>query len=290
MSPMATGFVGGTGRSGTTIVGQLLGSHPAYEMIPIEVRFIVGPGGLCDLVEGRKPFGVFRSKILGPWFHRELADGQVRGLHQIVNLTELELGLDALRRGLASNPRAAGRRFVHRLLDPIAAAGNATGWVEQTPPNVLAAPCIARLFPAMKLIHVIRDGRDVACSVAPLGWGPDDIIDGLDWWADRLERGFSATAALPSDRVHVVRIEALARDERDLEYVRLLAFLGLDDDPAMRAFFESRLTPANAHIGRWLDDVPAARRRSFEAHHRALMDGMRARGVAADCLSGVRAA
>lgn len=287
---MATVFVGGTGRSGTHIVGELLGSHPAYEVIPIEVRFIVGPGGLCDLVEGRKPFDVFESKVLGPWFHRELVNGQVRGLHKILDLAELVLALDALRRELSGNPRAAGRRFVHRLLDPIAAAGNAIGWVEHTPPNVLAAPCIARLFPAMKLIHSTRDGRDVACSVAPLGWGPDDIIEGLDWWADGLERGLAATAALPADRVHVVRLEALARDDRDLEYARLLAFLGLDDDPAMRAFFESRLTPADAHIGRWVDDVPADRRQEFEAHHRALTDGMRARGVAVDYLSGARAA
>ena len=32
-------FVGGTGRSGTTIVAQLIGHSAAYELGPIEVRF-----------------------------------------------------------------------------------------------------------------------------------------------------------------------------------------------------------------------------------------------------------
>jgi len=38
-------FVGGTGRSGTTVTAMALGSHPRIHMVPIEVRFIVDPGG-----------------------------------------------------------------------------------------------------------------------------------------------------------------------------------------------------------------------------------------------------
>lgn len=45
-------FVGGTGRSGTWILYKSLGSHRAIHIFPAELRFIVDPGGLLELVNG----------------------------------------------------------------------------------------------------------------------------------------------------------------------------------------------------------------------------------------------
>lgn len=42
-------FVGGTGRSGTTILTELLGSHPEIYSLPVETRFIIDPDGIMDL-------------------------------------------------------------------------------------------------------------------------------------------------------------------------------------------------------------------------------------------------
>jgi HEAT repeat protein len=55
--PMRTIFVGGTGRSGTTITSGLLGRHPAWKRLHTEVKFISNHGGLSDLVEGRTTRG-----------------------------------------------------------------------------------------------------------------------------------------------------------------------------------------------------------------------------------------
>jgi hypothetical protein len=271
-------FVGGTGRSGTTIVAKLLGSHPAYEMIPTEVRFIGDRGGLCDLVEGRVPLRRFKRDILGRWFYREVKDGTARGLHLFMDREPVERAVESLKRELRSDPWAAGRAFAHRLLDPVATASGARGWIEMTPANVQVAPSLLRLFPDMQLVHSVRDGRDVACSVAPLIWGPNDVDEALDWWADQLEQAFTACESLPPDRVLTVRMEDLVVHEREREYARLLAFLGLDNDPAMRAFFASRVSAERAHIGRWAEQVPADRRPAFEAHHRRLVGDLRARG------------
>lgn len=271
-------FVGGTGRSGTTVTARLLGAHPTCHVIPIEVRFITDPGGLCDLAAGRVPFPRFRRRLLGRWSHRVLANGEQRGLDQILDRTTIESALPALRDGISRDPWQAAGRFVSRLLDPLAAAANAERWIEMTPGNAHAAPDLLRMFPDMRLIHSIRDGRDVACSVAPLPWGPSTAEEGLEWWATSLEEAFVACDGLPSDRLLEVHLEDLVGRDREAQYERILAFAGLDDDPTMRAYFEAEVTERRAHIGRWVEDIPADRAAEFVARYQALVDGFRERG------------
>ena len=58
-------FVGGTGRSGSTIVGDLLDHHPAVTMtLPSEVRFITGNNGIADaLAKAGKPAGLKAAEL-----------------------------------------------------------------------------------------------------------------------------------------------------------------------------------------------------------------------------------
>ena len=86
-------LVGGTGRSGSTIVGHLLDHHPELTLTrPMEVRFITGNDGLADAlaVATRKP-GSDRAeaaaqlavdRLLHRWFER----APEVGLHQSMTI------------------------------------------------------------------------------------------------------------------------------------------------------------------------------------------------------------
>jgi len=45
--------------------------------------------------------------------------------------------------------------------------GHAGIVVEKNPRNVLRVPFVRQVFPEGKIVHIVRDGRDVACSMAP---------------------------------------------------------------------------------------------------------------------------
>ncbi|MEI7743080.1 MAG: sulfotransferase [Chloroflexota bacterium] len=267
-------FVGGTGRSGTTITAKILGAHPDYWMVPFEVRFLSDNGGLCDVVDGKASVGKFERLVTGRWFDR----GPKQGLHLLADKPTLAAAVRELGAGMDKEPLAAAARFVDRVLGPGTQAMGAKGWIEMTPGLVQVAPALARIFPEGRMVHSVRDGRDVACSVVPLKWGPGDLNKALDWWAVELLEAFEACAKAPADRVLTVQLEMLIADAREAEYTRLLAFAGLADDPAMRGFFENSATPERSHRGRWRTDVPADVLPGFAARYRATVDKLLAAG------------
>ena len=63
-------FVGGTGRSGTTVTGRLLAAHPDWVMLPSETKFITGYNGLCDLVRGKASWAEFLQVVRGREFKK----------------------------------------------------------------------------------------------------------------------------------------------------------------------------------------------------------------------------
>lgn len=269
-------FVGGSGRSGTTITGRLLGAHAAYRVLGIEIRFISDPFGLVHLAEGRTSLRRFRARLLGHWFARR----EIYGLQRLFQRGDIEARLPELRLRLASDRWLAGRAFAHDLLDPFALAAGARGWIEQSPTNARVAPGLLRMFPGARVIHVVRDGRDVACSLIKQPWGPKELHAALEWWARRYRWSAEACAAVPPDQALTIRMENLMVLDREATLARMLAFTGLEEDDAIRSYFDGTATVDRAHVGRWQDDVPAPERAAFEAHHEALVADLARRGLA----------
>jgi len=278
-------FVGGTGRSGTTVMGDLLGSHKDIRTsVPIEIKFLANKSGLLHLVFGRdksdqkekvsllnitgrirkrrrakqalvKIEAEFLDRIWNDWWDIDAPPPHGRGLHSGISKQRLQALLNRLVKDLRINRVWAARRFMRDFISSQEDHGNQKYWVETTPLNVAQARRIKKLFPNALFINMVRDPRDVIASLLTKNWGPTTPLEGLEWIEKRLIDGHKALREIPSKQKITIALEDLAIHDRENTYQSILTFLGLPDDPAMRHFFESELTPQAATSGRWKTEI-----------------------------------
>ncbi len=62
------------------------------------------------------------------------------------------------------------RQLIEGLVENFRRASGKPRWAEKTPHNVLFMVPLGELFPEARFIHLIRDGRDVACSLITMDW------------------------------------------------------------------------------------------------------------------------
>ncbi len=98
-----------------------------------------------------------------------------------------------------------------------------------------AAPKIVALFPRAKIIHLIRDPRDVARSSIRMGWAGNSYF-GVDHWIGT-EQDWEA-AGLDEPEALTLAYESLMADLEG-ELTRICGFLGLEFDPAMLRYHEN---------------------------------------------------
>ena len=54
-------------------------------------------------------------------------------------------------------------------------------WAEKTPNNVMQMLALGDLFPEARFIHILRDGRDVACSLIRMEWVEGTTREKVDY-------------------------------------------------------------------------------------------------------------
>jgi Sulfotransferase family len=275
-------FVGGAPRSGTHIVAHLVGAHPRYSVIPYEVVVHCGrKRGIPAFVNGVIDRDELIEAIRTHWWRRPLPwrPELDRGLYKLVGRKVLDSVLEQFRELSGDDRLEAGRWLAHAMFAAITAGSGAPGFSEHTPENLNVAPDVLAIFPDAKFVHVVRDGRDRACSVVSLPFGAETYAEAMRRWALVLKRGERVRAQLPPERFLVLQLEDLVLADREVAYARLLDFLELDDDPAMRSFFESEVGPERAHVGRWRTELEPAERDELEAAYAETVAELRADGV-----------
>jgi Sulfotransferase family len=214
-------FIVGYGRSGTTLLRAMLDAHREVA-IPDESHFVVPMLSLRRRYERTDGFDVdrFTADLMAHFGFRGW------GLPP-------EEAMAAFR---AEPPRSVpeGLRAAYRLY---AMHHGKPRYGDKTPIHVLHVPLLARGFPEARFVHLIRDGRDVACSYKDQSFGPRNVVEAAIRWKRAVRRGRAAGLRLGPGRYLELRYEALVSDaEASLREVCGVADLAFD--PKMLRYFE----------------------------------------------------
>ena len=125
--------------------------------------------------------------------------------------------------------------FLRRLMEAVCEAQGATHWADSTPEHGLYLDRLKEAMPDAKVIHVVRDGRDVAASlvkqgwIRPLPWEPERKLEAAAmFWAWLTKKTRENGRRLGDDYMEV-RFDQLV-GEREETYARIGEFVGAPVD------------------------------------------------------------
>ncbi len=161
-----------------------------------------------------------------------------------------------------------GGDFLRIVMEEMGRKQGMERWADNTPEHLLHLHRIKETIPEALIIHIIRDGRDVALSTAkqgyirPLPWdkSPFVMVAGL-YWEWMVNKGRKDGRDLGQDYIEV-RFEELLRNPRetlaklgsfidhDLDYDRILR-VGIGSVSAPNSSFKEGSSEAFNPSGRW---------------------------------------
>jgi hypothetical protein len=187
-------FLVGAQRSGTNWLQRMLATHPDIATLPSETQlFTVGIDVLADRVQ----HGVLSSTSTATVF-----------MEREEFLDAARAFCDAAFAGVAERLHPDARRIL-----------------ERSPNHVERLALIGAVYPDSWVIHIVRDGRDVARSLVSQRWGPTTIRDAAELWSRCVRSAREAAPGLR--RYREVRYEDLLADPA-AGMTKLFAFLELD--------------------------------------------------------------
>jgi hypothetical protein len=108
---------------------------------------------------------------------------------------------------------------------------------DKTPAHVLHVELLAAAFPNARILHLVRDGRDVVPSLMEMHFGPDRFGAATLFWRDRVSRGRAGGARVGAARYREVRYEDLVADPAAV-LGDVCAFFALPFEPAMLEYHQ----------------------------------------------------
>lgn len=206
-------FIGGCSRSGTTLLGAMLGAHSSAICSP-ESHFKID--ALRALKQGKvKPETAVLTKLIERHWRFKIWELDLPNIKALEN----DGGETAL---LAQILDWIIGNYAEQQGKP-----DASIWVDHTPENVGYAQSLLEMFPESRFIHIVRDGRAVAASILPLDWGPNTIMKASRWWMRMTSFGLAAEKALGPEVILRVKYEDLVLEpEKTMQAIS--QFLGID--------------------------------------------------------------
>jgi hypothetical protein len=257
-------FVLGSPRSGTTLLYDMLLSAGGFAVYLAEANvFNLLVPRFGDL-ESRKN----REALLAAWLNSKLFKAS---------------GLEA--KSISSrilNECKNGADFLRIVMGEICRMQGVARWAENSPEGMLYLPLIKTLMPDAVFVHIIRDGRDVATSLARLRyvrafpWEDRHSPIGCGiYWEWMVQRGREFGRTVPTDYMEVHFEELLAEPQKVLDGVGHFIQQPLDYQVIQRAAYGSVFKPNTSFqqeagkadfnpVGRWKKSFSADQLLKFE--------------------------
>jgi hypothetical protein len=206
-------FVVGMNGSGTSMMLDCLGRHPALYAVPDEtlmMPFIIGQA---------RRFGDFRSdeNFLAYW---QFAIDQMPVLQRVVDSRLLNIPT-----WWQSQPRNIAGVF-DGIFGKLAAEAGKQRWCEKTPDHVQHLDLLSEVFKDARFVHMIRDGREVASSLTRRQRRHPELV--IYRWKNLVKLGQLHGARLGGRYLEVTYEELTSNPRRQME--RLCDFVGLEFD------------------------------------------------------------
>jgi hypothetical protein len=218
--------------------------------------------------------------------------GRLPGFVDLGEVGPLKVAIDEL----AALPEEESARRFHRIIERVRRLGLARRLraVEQTPETSFVLGAALRAYPEGKAVHMVRDGRDVVCSLLEKGWlraergGADDVgspygEQARSWVEPERVREFQAAseatraawawrryltaarAGAPEATIEV-RYEDLASDP-DGTAARIAAHIDVDASELAKPLRDVH----SESVGRWRRDLTDEQVADVEAQAGALL-------------------
>ena len=276
-------FVGGTGRSGTHVLSQLISRHNRYALVPVEVRFHTDPEGFPGLLSGDVTPQQFVKRMRGFWW-KGFQTNRFRGMYRFVDRERYDAALATFEVGHAEDLIGACRRLFYDLLwFRVEAEDRAIALVEQSTDTVARAETLTAVFPEAKFIHVVRDGRDASASRVAQTRGlvrPRSRVQGIAWWEERIRAIERGADSIPDGRLLTVSLDELVRMQRARLALRpLFRFLGSPPTKRTRRYFSNKMTTEGANKERWREGISDRKAAELERLYRESLDRLAADGA-----------
>jgi hypothetical protein len=219
-------FIVGAGRSGTTLLQMMLNAHPNIAIYG-ELHYF----NEVLLIKKKVP-SLKQPEALNRFFQL------VPNVNVSKYLPNFNQTLNAVQERMLADEHRTYEKFFRYVLEEYAQREGAKRFGEKTPTNIRYMNELLSIFPNAKIIHIIRDPRDVVASASKreLFWTSNDVvINAFKWRCDMFyRREFSAQTETYTE----VRYEDLVSDpEQQLR--RICEFVGEEFDPQMLEFYKT---------------------------------------------------
>ena len=212
-------FIVGAPRSGTTLLQYMLRSHPRISLPTGESHFFI------PLYRDAENYGDLSQpeniRLVLETMYRQSADFLDTDLHG------LTFDIDKLTAEFHAEKRFSMQSIIAGLFEKNAALEGKARWGDKTPYYVLHIPKLLEWFPNGQIIHLIRDGRDVALSLFARrhDFGVYNTYFAAKYWQQYVEAGHAYGAGLPDSTYLEIRYEDILRDQRAV-MLEICDFLG----------------------------------------------------------------